>query len=1446
MAAELLIGLIIFGGGVLMGLLVGERRGRRHSAGESVPLPSEAPAPNQQPSFGNLFANNPLPMWIYAADTFQILDANNTVVQRYGYSREELLRMNVKDILSPSDVIRLGASDYANLGEKSHVGLWQHRRKDGSVIDVEVNSNILEFQGRPARLAVALDVTEQRRTERALRTSEERFRAIIENATDVITIVDAQRRFLYVSPSTKRVLGYEPAALLGRDSFSLIDPIDIPRMIETVRARPNGSTETIMREIRLLHQDGTWRDVELYNTDLLANAAVQGVIVLARDITARKQAEAALRDSENRLRTLVEHGSDLIVVLNNRYEHTYISPSVERLLGYTPDELLGQTPAPLIHPDDLPDVIRTLAFAEPLTQMETRLRHRDGTWHDFELAIANQLADPAIDGFVLNGRDITERKRAERHLRETNDNLAALIGSAPIAIVALDLDGNVTAWNPGAEHLFGWRESEILGQPNPIIPADDLAEPVTVVIDADSSIAQLQVSRLRRDGSLIDVTLSTAILGDGSGHMRGTIATMVDITALKETQHKLQRQNGYLTALYETMLSLVNRLDVDPLVEAILTRAGSLVNMPDAYIYLLDPSKKKMRVRYGVGLFRAFIGYEVGPGEGLVGKIWQKGETIAVPDYSVWDGRLPEAVFDNMRAMLGAPLKSGGEVIGVLGLARLEEGSQFSEEEIALIGQFVALASVALENARLYSAVQQELTERARVEKQLTEQNAYLTTLHTTALGLVDRFDADDLLETILARAGALLNTPNGFLDLVDPGGETISTRVGVGFYKQPIGLTLRHGEGFTGMVWQIKQSFAIDNYASWEGRLPNPELDVLHAMVGLPLMSGDRVLGVIGLMLLESDRVFSEAEIVSFSRFAALASVVIESNRLFLSAQQDLSERRRVEAQLIRQNEFLMALHETSLALVNRLNVDELLELILLRAGTLVGAEDGFLDLVDPGGGAITQRVGIGAFKDFRGLQAQPNEGFAARVWKMGEPMVVPDYATWAHRRDLPGVDQIHPMMGVPLKLGDQILGVLALASRVREHTFGREEVTSFTRFGELAAIALDNARLFTAAQTELVERAHAEEKLQLLNAELEERVRRRTAELQIQEQQLRAVLGAMGEGLLYSEDFHIVYANQAMADLTGYSIAELIGKPNAIFMSAYATPEDARHYLEDFASPEVIWRGESSWRRKDGTEFAAALTVGSINSPHHIRGAVTIVRDVTAEKELQRQKTEFIANASHELRTPLTNFKTRLFLMRRQPDRIGDHMAVMERVVNRMTDLVEDLLDVSRFERGVIPLNREPCHLQALIRDVVEIQSAEADRRKIRLIASLPDEPIMLVADVGRLMQVFVNLVMNSINYTTEGGAASISAQATDDGTRIDVADTGIGIAPEHIMRIFDPFFRASEGTARGTGLGLSISKEIIELHGGTLTVESALGKGSTFHIWLPRSRSRDHDRG
>jgi signal transduction histidine kinase len=179
--------------------------------------------------------------------------------------------------------------------------------------------------------------------------------------------------------------------------------------------------------------------------------------------------------------------------------------------------------------------------------------------------------------------------------------------------------------------------------------------------------------------------------------------------------------------------------------------------------------------------------------------------------------------------------------------------------------------------------------------------------------------------------------------------------------------------------------------------------------------------------------------------------------------------------------------------------------------------------------------------------------------------------------------------------------------------------------------------------------------------------------------------------------------------------------------------------------------------------------------------------------------------------------------------------HLRVLERVADGMTELVENLLDVTRFERGIIPLHRRTIVLQDLLMDVVSVQYPEAERKGLNLHTDIIDDPIHVSVDPQRLSQVFTNLMTNAINYTSEGGTIIIKLDRSGDRAVFQISDTGIGIAPEMLEHVFDPFFRANEGSATGTGLGLTIAKEIVDLHSGDLRVDSEVGRGSTFTVKL-----------
>lgn len=196
-------------------------------------------------------------------------------------------------------------------------------------------------------------------------------------------------------------------------------------------------------------------------------------------------------------------------------------------------------------------------------------------------------------------------------------------------------------------------------------------------------------------------------------------------------------------------------------------------------------------------------------------------------------------------------------------------------------------------------ALGRETERRERAEKALRRQNAYLSALHETSLGLINRLDRKELLEAILDHAALLSGTEHGFFYLLEKSGKRIQMRVGMGFFTDQLGLRVRPGEGFGGKVWESGKPLVVDNYMSWEGRLPDKYLDALRNLVGIPLKSDNKVIGVLGLARVKGEKSFGEDIVNALGRFAQLAIIALDNVNLYENMRHELAERKRTEAVL-------------------------------------------------------------------------------------------------------------------------------------------------------------------------------------------------------------------------------------------------------------------------------------------------------------------------------------------------------------------------------------------------------------------------------------------------------------------------------------------------------------------------------------------------------------------
>jgi signal transduction histidine kinase/CheY-like chemotaxis protein len=275
-----------------------------------------------------------------------------------------------------------------------------------------------------------------------------------------------------------------------------------------------------------------------------------------------------------------------------------------------------------------------------------------------------------------------------------------------------------------------------------------------------------------------------------------------------------------------------------------------------------------------------------------------------------------------------------------------------------------------------------------------------------------------------------------------------------------------------------------------------------------------------------------------------------------------------------------------------------------------------------------------------------------------------------------------------------------------------------------------------------------------------------------------------------------------------------------------------------------ETVEHFETQRVRKAGGRVEVSLTISPIRDAEGtVIGASTIARDITARKEEDRRKNEFLALLAHELRNPLAPLRNGLQIIRMagsDREAVGQARAMMELQLKHMVRLVDDLLDVSRISRGKVRLRKERLPLAAVVGHALDVCGQAVREHGHDLTVTMPDDPVYVDADKTRLAQVLCNLLSNAVKYSERGSRIWLTAQRDGAGVVLSVRDTGVGIPAPMLPMVFDMFTqgdRTLERSQGGLGVGLSIVRSLVEMHGGTVEAKSTgYGKGSEFVVRLP----------
>lgn len=576
----------------------------------------------------------------------------------------------------------------------------------------------------------------------ALEDAVNRTESIVRTAMDaIVTFSHDNLQIDTLNPAAEAIFGYRADQILGKPINALIVPWaekapTASDVYELSQLMESWTQQETYQELNGIRSDGSVfpMEVMLVQAGTVDAGFYTGTF---RDITERKQAQTALEHSEQYFRRLIENASDLISIIDKDLVVFYQSASVMRILGYESEDVIGTSILVYVHPDDYSDVTdaltRIMRHKQARTILEFRMRHAGGAWRDMQAIFTNLLAEDVVQGIVINTRDITNIKQAQTAQRVSEARSQSIIDTVEEGYFEIDLDGRILLTNAALSAILEVPEEQLL-ESNLFDYMD-----ATHVEHLQRMLADLQQSRhgipmvdyqvLTSTGAMRSLEMSITPIWDQSESLIGYRGVARDVTERRASENLLRRQNEYLATLHEIAVSLMDRLDLDDLLTNVILRAAQMLHAPHGFIYLMMDEGDTFRLSAGLGLFANRMGQLLGVDSGVMGYMVKHKSVLNLDDYATWPGRLEDSVYNHTHAILAVPLMRHETLAGVIGLAHTESDIKFDESAKESLSRFSELATVAIDNARLYQHSQDELQERINAQSALQHNQANLRAL---------------------------------------------------------------------------------------------------------------------------------------------------------------------------------------------------------------------------------------------------------------------------------------------------------------------------------------------------------------------------------------------------------------------------------------------------------------------------------------------------------------------------------------------------------------------------------------------------------------------------------------------------------------------------------------------------------------------------------------------
>ncbi len=898
---------------------------------------------------------------------------------------------------------------------------------------------------------------------------------------------------------------------------------------------------------------------------------------------------------------------------------------------------------------------------------------------------------------------------------------------------------------------------------------------------------------------------------------------------LAEAGQRLTRAAGQpaerLATLYHASQAITQSLDPEQIYAATYAAVGQLMPNEAFAITLLDASGDHLEAVYLIDRGERLPPQRQPAAAGLTGHLLQVGQPVVFNSAAEWPpGVVHFGTAASVESVLAVPMKVGAQVFGVMACEAYQR-SAFSPDDIPLLSLLANQAAVAIQHARQFQAVQRQV--------------AQFSILQEVAQAAVPGAG----LEAIVRCAAEALQRHAGY------------SHLGV-YLLAPGGATTRYGwpdnEADTATCRDLVGKVVA-------GGKPHRETEPGSA-VCVPLKAGERAIGALCTRA-DAPGVFSADDERLLTIVAGLLAPLVENVRLYEAA------RRRAER--------MHLVNEIGREFAGILDVRTLFGQMCRRLETAFGYYHAKLGLIEGDEVVFPARpaeAGTAALPELRWGVDGP--GLIAWAARNSQPRYVADVLAEPDFVPNPDLAETRAEAAVPLVAHGRTLGVLDVQSK-RPGEFGPEDMATLEAVGGLVAAAVDNARLYAEAQQRTVEISSLLDTALEVSSSLDlagrlESIAQHARELVEADSCTIYRLGPEGRHLLPLVA-HDPYAEQILGHqiplgegVVGYvaqsGIGELVNRadldPRAKQIPGTPLTPESLMAIPLLVGTRVT--GVMAVYRDGRREFTshhfgllssfaaqAALSLENAELYQAVRDrADTLLSAYNELTEMDRHKDEIVQNISHELRTPLTFLKSYVELL--LAGDLGPLQPAQERslrvVLNKTDSLVRLVGDIITLE-AVTPatLNMQPVDLARLARAAAAGVEATTRAAGLDLVVEVPTEPVEVIGDAHRLMQVFDNLLGNAAKFT-ERGHIALRVLPQGERVRVEVADTGLGVPPEYAERIFDRFYQADGTLARrrgGIGLGLAICKLIVDVHGGSIGVESQPGAGSCFYFTLRRQR-------